>query len=111
MNIPIVNGIYTDKNSDFRVSYPKNLIPIPERQGISEGYLRPGEGITAFTGSGPGIDRGGINWNGVCYRVMGSQLVSIMPSKRTIMPSSCPCITPINSKWVFGVTVTTHSGL
>jgi hypothetical protein len=28
-------------------------------------------------GSGPGIDRGGINWNGVCYRVMGTKLVTV----------------------------------
>jgi hypothetical protein len=28
---------------------------------------------------GPGIDRGGINWDGVCYRVMGTKLVSIDP--------------------------------
>jgi hypothetical protein len=44
--------------------------------GISDGYLRPGEGIVQF-GTGPGTDRGGINWNGTCYRVMGSKLVSI----------------------------------
>jgi hypothetical protein len=28
-------------------------------------------------GTGPGIDRGGINWNGVCYRVMGTKLVTV----------------------------------
>jgi hypothetical protein len=76
MQIPILNGIYTDENSDFRSAYPRNLVPVPKRQGISDGYLRPAEGVVQI-GSGPGIDRGAINWNGVCYRVMGTKLVSV----------------------------------
>ena len=71
MQIPILNGVYTSEASDFRVAYPYNLVPVPVDQGISKGYLRPGEGIVAFTADGPGLDRGGINWNGLCYRVMG----------------------------------------
>lgn len=77
MQIPILNGIYTDPAGDFRTSYPRNLIPVPKKQGISEGYLRPADGIVAFGSGGPGVDRGGINWNGVCYRVMGSSLVKV----------------------------------
>lgn len=76
MQIPIISGIYTDSSSDFRISYPRNLEPVPLEQGISSGYLRPADGIVSY-GTGPGIDRGGINWNGVCYRVMGTSLVSI----------------------------------
>jgi hypothetical protein len=76
MQIPILNGIYTDEGPDFRVSYPRNLIPVPRAQGISSGYLRPGDGIGAL-GIGPGIDRCGINWNDVYYRVMGTKLVRI----------------------------------
>jgi hypothetical protein len=76
MQIPIVNGIYTSNEADFRSSYPVNLVPVPLKQGISNGYLRPADGLVEF-GDGPGIDRGGINWNGVCYRVMGTKLVSI----------------------------------
>lgn len=80
MKIPILNGIYTDESSDFRVAYPYNLVPVPIQQGISEGYLRPSDGILPFTADGPGVDRGGINWNGICYRVMGASLVSINPN-------------------------------
>lgn len=76
MQIPILSGIYTDGVSDFRTSYPRNLIPVPKQQGISEGYLRPAEGVVQF-GTGPGTDRGGINWNGTCYRVMGTKLVKV----------------------------------
>jgi hypothetical protein len=77
VQIPILNGVYTSEASDFRVAYPYNLVPVPVEQGISRGYLRPGEGIVAFTIDGPGVDRGGINWNGTCFRVMGTSLVSI----------------------------------
>lgn len=76
MQIPILNGIYTDENSDFRTSYPRNMVPVPKQQGISNGYLRPADGIVQL-GSGPGVDRGAINWNGVCFRVMGTKLVSV----------------------------------
>lgn len=76
MQIPVLNGIYTDGVSDFRTAYPRNLIPVPKQQGISEGYLRPADGIVK-SGDGPGVDRGGINWLGAMYRVMGSKLVRI----------------------------------
>lgn len=74
MQIPILNGIYTDGVSDFRTAYPRNMVPVPKQQGISQGYLRPAEGIIQF-GQGEGVDRGGINWNGQCYRVLGTKLV------------------------------------
>lgn len=76
MQIPILNGIYTNEQSDIRSSYPRNMVPVPKAQGISNGYLRPAEGVVQL-GTGPGIDRGGINWNGICYRVMGTKLVSV----------------------------------
>jgi hypothetical protein len=76
MQIPIVNGIYTDNTPELRTSYPVNLVPVPKQSGISNGFLRPGDGIVA-NGTGPGIDRGGINWQGNLYRVMGSKLVEI----------------------------------
>lgn len=74
--VPILNGIYTDGAPDFRSSYPRNMVPVPKPQGISKGYLRPADGLVEF-GTGPGIDRGGIRWNDVMYRVMGTKLVSV----------------------------------
>ena len=76
MQIPILNGIYADTTPELRTAYPVNMVPVPKKSGISNGFLRPGDGIVA-NGTGPGTDRGGINWNGVCYRVMGTKLVSI----------------------------------
>lgn len=79
MQIPVLSGIYTDADSRFRTAYPRNLVPVPKPTGISTGYLAPADGIVAF-GTGPGIDRGGINWNGTCFRVMGQTLVSVSSS-------------------------------
>jgi len=74
--IPILSGIYTDQAGDLRTAYPVNLVPTPNGSGISDAYLRPADGLIA-NGTGPGVDRGGIEWNGVCYRVMGSKLVTV----------------------------------
>lgn len=77
--IPVLNGTYTDQNADFRSSYPVNLTPVPKDNGIAKGYLRPADGIVS-RGTGPGVDRGGINWNGTHYRVMGTKVVAITES-------------------------------
>lgn len=71
-----MSGVYADAARDFRTSYPRNMEPIPKRTGVSDGYLRISEGITQLA-TGPGIDRGGIEWRGTCYRVMGSKFVSV----------------------------------
>jgi len=76
MQIPILSGIYTSGIGDFRVEYPRNMVPVIQKEGISDGYFRPADGIVAL-GAGPGIDRGAISWNGLLYRVMGTKLVSI----------------------------------
>jgi len=76
MQVPILNGIFADNTPELRTSYPVNLVPVPKKSGMSNGFLRPGDGIVA-NGTGPGIDRGGINWEDSLYRVMGTELVEI----------------------------------
>jgi len=77
-SIPIVSGIYTDTGPDIRTAYPVNMQPVPKGSGVSDSYLRPHDGITALGNAvAPGIDRGGIEWNGTCYRVMGTKLVTV----------------------------------
>jgi len=76
VQIPIVTGIYTDAAANVRASYPVNMQPVALASGVSNGHLRPAEGIVSL-GLGPGLTRGGINWNGTLYRVMGTSLVSI----------------------------------
>lgn len=75
MQIPIVQGIYSD-NKDYRSFYPRNLIPIPKTTGISSGYLKPSDGLVYFTNASA-TDRGGIEWNDELYRVVGSNLIKI----------------------------------
>lgn len=74
--IPIVSGIYTDNGPDVRTGYPVNMMPVPKGSGVSQEYLRPADGVIPFA-DGPGVDRGGIEWNGTCYRVMGTKLVTV----------------------------------
>lgn len=76
MQLQIVNGIYSDTVADFRTSYPVNMTPVPKSTGISEGYLRTSYGLTKFA-DGLGVDRGGIRWNDVLYRVSGRWLISV----------------------------------
>lgn len=76
MQISILQGVYTDGDTRFRTSYPRNLRPVPKDTGIASGYLAQAEGINLFA-TGTAADRGGINWNGTCYRVMGTALVSV----------------------------------
>ena len=75
MQIPIMQGVFTDSGPDIRRAYPVNLVPTILPNGISNGYMRPAEGITKLTSTlFTGFDRGGINWNGLCYRVIGNSL-------------------------------------
>lgn len=83
MQISILNGIYTDNTSNFRTSYPRNLVPVPKSQGISQGYLRQAEGIKLFA-SGLGADRGSIQWRDECYRVQGTKLIKVLANKTIV---------------------------
>lgn len=77
--IPLLSGITATERADFTISYPVNLEPVPVESGLSKGYVRSASGATSLT-TGPGIDRGGIVWNGTMYRVMGSSLISVTPA-------------------------------
>lgn len=77
MQIPIVSGIYTDNKGDFRTSYPVNLIPVPKDVQINNGYLKQAEGLTHYLDTDY-IDRGGIIWNDIHYRVIGDSFVKII---------------------------------
>ena len=77
MRIPIVSGIVADESGALLTSYPTNREPVLQDTGISEGYLAVPMGIRTVAEPSLGADRGGINWNGVCYRVMGTSLVRV----------------------------------
>lgn len=73
--IPILSGI-SASGADFRSAYPVNLVPVPKVQGISQGYLRPAEGIVAVADGG-GANRGGTRWRDKQYRVMGNRFIRV----------------------------------
>lgn len=77
MRVPIISGVVASETGAFLVSYPINREPILRDLGIADGYLAVPPGITTKATTGFGADRGGINWNNVCYRVIGSKLVRV----------------------------------
>lgn len=89
MQIPILNGVYSDVARDYRTSHPINMEPIPKTTGISDGYLRITPGIL-LVGSASGISRGGMEWNGEMYRVSGENLYSYAPQAGTTNLASTP---------------------
>lgn len=76
MQVPILSGVYADESANLRHSYPVNMVPVPMESGISAGYLRTADGAESL-GTGEGAPRGGINWNGVLYRVSGTKLCRV----------------------------------
>lgn len=98
--ISILNGIFADPNGEFRTSYPRNYIPVPKAQGISQGYLRPAYGIVKH-GEGDDIGRGGINWNGICYRVMGNRFVQVQSNGTVITRGSVPGTELVRMRYSF----------
>ncbi|MES2781723.1 MAG: packaged DNA stabilization protein [Pseudomonadota bacterium] len=78
VQVPIMSGISV-KGTDFKSDFPVNLIPVPKAQGISEGYLRPAEGIVTIADGGQ-VNRGGTRWRDEHYRVAGVNLIKISES-------------------------------
>lgn len=74
--ISLLSGIAGSEAGEFVQTYPLNLEPVIVDSKISKGQLRTAPGAIQI-GTGPGADRGGILWNGLLYRVMGTKLCSI----------------------------------
>jgi hypothetical protein len=79
MQIHILSGMRANEEAEFVESYPLNLEPIALDNGISKGQLRATAGAVQI-GTGPGTDRGAINWRDRCFRVMGTKLVEVSAS-------------------------------
>lgn len=77
--LAILSGIYGRTTPDLVKSFPLNLVPVVEDSGISKGYLRLAPGVRTRAQI-TGADRGGTDWNGAHYRVVGDSLVSVASS-------------------------------
>lgn len=76
MRLPLVSGIVADNTAEFATSYPHNLEIVAVDNKIAKAQFRATSGAVPFA-TGPGVDRGGILWNGLMLRVMGTKLVSV----------------------------------
>lgn len=76
MQVNIFTGAFSDGQGDYRTALPVNFFAVAKETGLSKGYLLPADGIVQW-GTSLGVDRGGINWKGLCYKVQGNQLVTI----------------------------------
>lgn len=75
--IPLLSGVAGTETGEFIETHPLNLEPIVVDSKISKGQLKAAVGAATLGPGGPGPDRGGIFWNGVLYRIMGSALCAV----------------------------------
>lgn len=76
MRVPLTSGVKTDMQGEFRTSMPRNLEIVATSNKISEAQFRMASGAEQVL-TGPGVDRGGAEWGGFLYRVMGTKLVKV----------------------------------
>lgn len=76
MQLPLFSGVLADDTAEFRKSFPLNLEPTAVDNKIANGQLRATAGAI-YAATGPGIDRGGVYFNDMIYRVMGTRLVRL----------------------------------
>lgn len=83
MQIGIQSGVKLIDGA-FAESFPVNLEHVTINSGVSQGQLETTRGAAIMT-TGPGLDRGGVMWNGVQYRVMGTKLVRVVGATVTTL--------------------------
>jgi hypothetical protein len=81
--IPIQTGTKLARGG-LETSFPVNLEHDLIESGLSAGQLVTARGAVPLA-TGTGVDRGGIMWNGVMYRVMGTKLVTVVGSTVNIL--------------------------
>lgn len=110
MQVPILSGTFTDATGDFRTRYPRNLVPVPKQNGISNGYLRPADGLASFA-VGVGSVRGGAVWNGIPYYVSGNSLVQVGSEGATSVLGTIAGAKPASVDYSFDNLIISAGGL
>lgn len=101
VQIPLLKGTKGTPLGEFAETLPVNLEPVSIDSGISKGMLRSAMGANTI-GTGPGLDRGGILYNGVCYRVMGTKLVTVSPVGAVTILADVGAGGPVGLTYGFG---------
>lgn len=81
--VPIIEGVYADNKGRFRTALPVNYSPVVQPQGISNGFLKPGDGLVEIS-QGLGTCRGSTVWKNKLYAVMGVFLCLILPTGEAV---------------------------
>lgn len=118
MQIPILSGIYSSTLSpELGIAMPVNMVPVVLDNGVSNGYMRPGDGIVQ-TGTlpGGGVDRGGIVWDGILYRVIGDKFCSVAAKGEitvigTVHPGTTLCAFDYGYATLVGKEVVAYLGI
>lgn len=100
--LPLLSGFGATEQADLTAVYPINLEAVTADSGISAGYIRTAAGATTVA-TGPGIDRGGILYNGCCYRVMGTKLVTVDASGAITILADVGGSGPVGMDYGFGM--------
>ena len=82
--IPLLGGRRATEQAEFVESPPINLEPVALDNKIAKGQFRAPHGAVG-TALGPGVDRGGMCWNGRHLRVMGTKLVQVSMGRVTTL--------------------------
>lgn len=76
MRIPLLSGVVADESAEYLTALPRNLEVVATDNKIAAAQFRAPAGAVAHA-TGPGIDRGGCDYDGRHIRVMGTRLVEI----------------------------------
>lgn len=112
-SVPILAGINTTLDADFSTSYPRNLTPVPKETGISGLYLKLADGLRQFSiymADITGNDRGAINWNGQCYRVLGQYFIRVNADSSIDTLATLPIGGPVKFDFSFDLLAIACSG-
>lgn len=82
--IPLLGGRAATEQAEFIDSPPVNLEPVALDNKIAKGQFRAPHGSVKAL-DGPGVDRGGVCWNGHHLRVMGTKLVEVAMGVATVL--------------------------
>lgn len=92
MQVPILSGIYGDTRPDWRTAYPRNMVPVPVKTGLSNGYLRPAPGLVPHADFSvvTGPFRGGVFYKDQLFWILPQVIYAVDRTGLTVGAASLP---------------------